>query len=416
MSLVTVPLSGPDPAATTLAGYVRAMGVGQHVMAVMLTVIGVVRAVLADAPVAAAVAAGGAFLAWHLVGALWSARSNSTRVAVVWLLGLVVVWIAATIVSAEFVWLAFLLWLLAGHLLPVVWGVALSALVFAVVVAAPLLHHGEPSYGVVFGPLIGGIFAYGISRGYLQLLRDAEERERLVVSLTAAQAEMADLQDELATAQRRSGAVAERTRLSRDIHDTVAQSLSSILLLAHARSEVGETESARAFGQIATLSGEGLADVRRIVAALAPSELDDCALAGALQRMTARLHEETGIEAEVRIDESLPQLGTETEVALLRTAQSALANVRQHAGAGRVVVSLIDADDSVRLDVMDDGVGFDPSTLDQRRAASPSGFGLRYMRDRLRELGGGLDIESVPGESTAISGHLPIRDGSGARR
>ena len=293
---------------------------------------------------------------------------------------------------------------------------ALSALVFAVVVAAPLLHHGEPSYGVVFGPLIGGIFAYGISRGYLQLLRDAEERERLVVSLTAAQAEVADLQDELATAQRRSGAVAERTRLSRDIHDTVAQSLSSIRLLAHARSEVGETESARAFGQIATLSGEGLADVRRIVAALAPSELDDSALAGALQRMTARLHEETGIEAEVRIDESLPQLGTETEVALLRTAQSALANVRQHAGAGRVVVSLIDADDSVRLDVMDDGVGFDPSTLDPCRAASPSGFGLRYMRDRLRELGGGLDIESVPGESTAISGHLPIRDGSGARR
>ncbi len=132
--------------------------------------------------------------------------------------------------------------------------------------------------------------------------------------------------------------------------------------------------------------------------------------------MTARLHKETGIEAEVRIDESLPQLGTETEVALLRTAQSALANVRQHAGAGRVVVSLIDADDSVRLDVMDDGVGFDPATLDQRKAASPSGFGLRYMRDRLRELGGGLDIESVPGESTAISGHLPIRDGSGARR
>ena len=114
MSLVTVPLSGPDPAATTLAGYVRAMGVGQHVMAVLLTVIGVVRAALADAPIAAAVAAGGAFLAWHLVGALWSARSNSTRVAVVWLLGLVVVWIAATVVSAEFVWLAFLLWLLAA--------------------------------------------------------------------------------------------------------------------------------------------------------------------------------------------------------------------------------------------------------------------------------------------------------------
>ncbi|MDN5559306.1 MAG: sensor histidine kinase, partial [Ruaniaceae bacterium] len=97
---------------------------------------------------------------------------------------------------------------------------------------------------------------------------------------------------------------------------------------------------------------------------------------------------------------------TEVEVALLRTAQSALANVRLHAQATRVVVSLIDADDSVRLDIIDDGVGFDLNAWE--RSARTSSYGLRFMRARLRELGGGLDVESTPGEGTAISVHLPI--------
>src|SRR5690606_30388603 len=105
-------------------------------------------------------------------------------------------------------------------------GLLFSGFVLAVAIIAPIIHHGTTSYANVFGPLIGGIFAFGISRGYLQLLREAAERERLVTSLTRAQTEMAELQDELAFAQRHSGAIAERTRLSRDIHDTVAQALS----------------------------------------------------------------------------------------------------------------------------------------------------------------------------------------------
>src|SRR5699024_9208377 len=89
---------------------------------------------------------------------------------------------------------------------------------------------------------------------------------------------------------------------------------------------------------------------------------------------------------------------------------SALANVRLHASAARVVMSLIDSGSTVRLDLTDDGVGFDVPTWEQAAefgAASPS-YGLRFMRARLRELGGGLDIESTPGEGTVISAHLPI--------
>ena len=80
-----------------------------------------------------------------------------------------------------------------------------------------------------------------------------------------------------------------------------------------------------------------------------------------------------------------------------------------YAQAPRVVVSLIDADDSVRLDIIDDGAGFDASEWDHRASEEgASSYGLRFMRARLRELGGGLDVESAPGEGTAVSAHLPI--------
>lgn len=412
MNLVNAPLTRTDSVGLVVAGpTVRAMEIGQHLIAAVLTLIGVIRAIGDGTPVPAAIVSGLAILAWHTAGTILPSRARSRRIVVWWLVGFAVIWVAAVAVSAEFVWIAFLLWLLAGHLLPIPWGLLFSGLVLAVVVVAPILHHGTTSYANVFGPLIGGIFAFGISRGYLQLLRDGAERERLVASLTRAQREMADLQDELALVQRESGAVAERTRISRDIHDTIAQALSSIRLLAHAGAgRTADADAARTLEQVETLAGDSLSDVRRIVAALAPAELEDDALAAALTRMLDRARDETGLHTELHVGEALPALPTEVEVALLRTAQSALANVRLHAGASRVVMSLIDSGSTVRLDLIDDGAGFDVPAWEQatESGAGSSSYGLRFMRSRLRELGGGLDIESTPGEGTAISVHLPI--------
>jgi len=385
------------------------MEIGQHVIAAGLAAIGVVRAIGDGTPVPAAVVSGLAILAWHTAGTVLPSRTSSRSLVVWWLIGFGVVWVAAVAVSSEFVWVAFLLWLLAGHLLPVPWGLLYSAIVLVVVITAPILHHGTTSYANVFGPLIGGIFAFGISRGSLQRLRDAAERGRLVGSLTRAQQEMADLQDELALAQRQSGAIAERTRISRDIHDTIAQALSSIRLLAHAGAgRTADAEAARTLAQVEVLAGDSLADVRRIVAALVPAELEGDVLAAALRRMLDRAHDEVGLQVELHVDDTLPLLPTEVEVALLRTAQSALANVRLHAGATRVVMSLVDADRTVRLDVTDDGAGFDVTAWEQSAESGSSSYGLRFMRGRLRELGGGLDVESAPGEGTTISVHLPL--------
>src|SRR5690625_4156070 len=307
MSIVNTPLkySGATNGATR-----RAMAIGQYVIAVVLTVVGMLRG-LADAaaPVIAVVAIGILFLAWHTAGSWIPKRTDSLRLLRWWLIGLAALWVAAVAITAEYIWLAFLLWLLAGHLLPGRGALVFSVVVYAVSVVAPILHYGQTTYPNIFGPLIGGVFALGISRGYLELLRESAARQLLVEHLTRAQDETARLQDELALAQRHSGAMDERTRISRDIHDTVAQGLSSIRLIAHAEHDrVTDEMTAQSLQQLESLASETLADVRRIIAALAPSDLDDHGLATALQGMLDRITATTQIRTELRTDTSLPAL------------------------------------------------------------------------------------------------------------
>jgi signal transduction histidine kinase len=394
-------------------GLVGSIRVGQSVITAALIVIGAVRAVGDGTPVPWVVAVSVVFAGWYFGGLLLSERTRDRGLAAGWLIGLALIWVGAVAISPEFVWLAFPLWLLAGFVMRMRWAIPFSAAVLLVVIAAPILHTGTTSYANVIGPAVGGVFALGISRGYLELVRDGRERQRLIASLVAAQQETAALQEELAVAQRDAGAVAERTRLSRDIHDTVAQSLTSIRMLATTASvdDDDRDAAARALAQIGELAAEGLADTRRIVDALMPAELEGSPLADALRRMLARMQDETGIRTELRVDDELPALTVTAEVALLRAAQSALANVRLHARASRVVVTMADGGDTVRLDIVDDGIGFDATGWASRPAGPAGGYGLRAMRERLHELGGGLDVESAPGEGVALSASVPVATG-----
>nr|WP_239528388.1 sensor histidine kinase [Microbacterium esteraromaticum] len=202
---------------------------------------------------------------------------------------------------------------------------------------------------------------------------------------------MAELQDELARTQRDAGAARERTRLARDLHDTIAQELSSVSLLARG----GDADR---MPQIDALAQHSLTELRRIVAALAPAELEGTALAGALQRLLDALAADTGIRTELDVDEAPPALPTSVEVTLLRIAQSALANVRQHSAAELVRVVLAGEGDRAVLQISDDGRGFDTTALEVRTRS----YGLIAMRSRLRELGGELRIDSAPGEGTTV--------------
>jgi signal transduction histidine kinase len=396
----------------TVAPIVRTLTWVQHAVFLVLVGVSVARAALDGAPPWLLAAGTLLLLVWYAAGLPSAAAVTGMRVAGAWwLAGLVVAWLFLLAVSAEAVWIAFSLWLLIGYSLPLRWSGPGALVVLAAVLVQPFRTGGPLTVASIVGPVIGATVVLAISRGQQQLVREAIERQRLVQSLVRAQQEADALHEELVAEQRSSGILAERTRLSRDIHDTLAQGFSSILLLSRARH--GDADPERLAGllsQIEQSAATHLGEARGVVAALAPRDLESSGLPAALRRQLDALEEVSGIRTQLQLDGDLTSLPTTIEVALLRTTQGALANVRQHAHAQHVVVTLTDAGDSVRLDIVDDGRGF---TADSWEAAPPSpvargGYGIRSIRSRLRELGGDLHLESQPGEGTALSAHVPL--------
>jgi signal transduction histidine kinase len=142
-----------------------------------------------------------------------------------------------------------------------------------------------------------------------------------------------------------------------------------------------------------------------VVWALRPGALAERPLPPALQELTSRLAEETGIHTETVVTGTVRSLPAEVEEALLRVAQEALANTRKHAGASRATITLSYLDDVVLLDAADDGVGFDRAAIESRGA----GVGLAAMRERVAALHGRLVVESAPGDGTTVAVEVPAR-------
>ncbi|MBK0418310.1 sensor histidine kinase [Leucobacter sp. CSA1] len=387
--------AGPASGAGDRTRALRTARLGLHGITVVLVGVSVLRAVQQGAPLWAAAGVGILLLGCYAAGA----GLRDRRRAMLWLGALTAVWLGALLLSPDFVWVSFPLLLVSGHLLRGAAGAVGGAGIVAAAIAVPWAMRGETSTPEVLGPVIGGAFALGMARLYSSLLADADEHRRLVASLVAAGRETDALQAELARVQREAGASEERTRIARDIHDTIAQEFSSISLLA--RGGVDDEAAAR----IDAVARRGAEDARRIVRALLPAELEASALGEALERLARGFAAESGIPAGFAADPLRP-LGTGAEVALLRTLQTALANIRAHAAASRVGVELREVGDEVRLDVVDDGCGFDIAAWERTGGGGVS-VGLREARERLRELGGGLDIESGPGEGTALSAWVP---------
>jgi signal transduction histidine kinase len=194
-----------------------------------------------------------------------------------------------------------------------------------------------------------------------------------------------------------AGVQDERHRLAGEIHDTLAQGLTGIITqLSAATADDWE----RRVSVAADLARANLAEARRSVHALRPPALDSAALPEALDEVASGWSTVYGVPVSVTLTGAVRVMHPEVEVALLRTAQEALANVAKHASASRVGLTLSYMEDVVTLDVRDDGVGFD--------LAHPSaGFGLPAMRHRVHRLSGALFVESEPGSGTAISARVP---------
>lgn len=205
----------------------------------------------------------------------------------------------------------------------------------------------------------------------------------------------------------RLGAVEERNRLARELHDTLAQGLTATglqLESAEAFLETGsETEKARsALSRALDLTRSNLEEARRSVLDLRAAPLEGRSLPEALEILVGRWEAETGVAARfVAVNRGHP-LPPSVEVALYRVCQEALTNVARHAGAGHVTVRLVATPGTVSLTVEDDGRGFDPSRFAKDRQ------GLVGMRERVEMLGGTLDLRSRPGEGTRVEAAVPL--------
>ncbi|MGW4834840.1 sensor histidine kinase [Streptomyces globisporus] len=321
-----------------------------------------------------------------------------------WLGGLWALWAALLVLSPDALWVAFPLYFLQLHFLPVRWALPAVVITAAAAITSFVVHRQEIEPGAFIGPLIGAAVAVATVLGYDALYRESERRRELIVELVATRADLAE-------AERTAGTLAERERLAREIHDTLAQGLSSIqLLLRAAERALPENAPAAPHVRAAREAAQAnLAEARSFVRALTPPDLEHGSLAAALERLRART---TAPELTVRfaVSGTPVELPTPYEVALLRTAQSALANTVRHAEARRAEITLSFMDTSVALDVVDDGRGFDPSgaPVHARGGGGDSGFGLPAMRARAGSLGGVLSVESAPGQGTAVALTLPL--------
>lgn len=380
--------------------------VALHTLMAGLTIFVIVRGCLAMAarpsPTAIAeIALGVAILAVYLVGARLMVSGTVSRYG--WIILLCALCIAAMAVTEDAAYLAFPLFFVVLHLVPQPYG---SVAVIAITICAILTlgFHLGWSIGVVAGPVIGAAAAGAIAAGYGALFREAREREALIADLVATR-------DQLARAEHEAGVLAERERLAREIHDTVAQGLSSILLLLHAVERADEHHPAIEHVRLAReTAARNLAETRRIIAALAPAALGEHGLEDALRRLAAATQRAGELTVTVAVSGDPVATPMPIETALVRIAQASLANVAQHAQASRVALTLSYMDDSVSLDVVDDGRGFDVAAL----PASSSSFGLRGVRSRVRELGGSVSIESSPGSGTAVAVSLPLQTAKAA--
>ena len=248
-----------------------------------------------------------------------------------------------------------------------------------------------------------------------------EQRKRIIVELAeanakleAAMAENAELQARLLAQAREAGTLDERQRMAREIHDTLAQGLTGIITQVQAAQSAVDRPGdwRRHLDNAVDLARESLSEARRTVRAVGPEPLEGAGLPDALADVVERWSSLHGVRTDVTTCGDVRPLHPEVEVALLRTAQEALANVAKHAGASRVGLTLSYLADLVTLDIRDDGAGFDPDGV---RRDGDGGFGLTVMRQRVGRLAGTLVIESEPGAGTAVFAGVPAipRDGQG---
>ena len=192
----------------------------------------------------------------------------------------------------------------------------------------------------------------------------------------------------------------ERNRLARDLHDTLAHTLSAVAVELEAVDslwDVDPTQARSLLERSLSATRTGLTETRRALQALRSSPLEDMGLALAIRQEAETVAERSGWSLDLHIAEPANGLPASVEQCFYRVAQEALANASHHAQAQHVQVKLVHQDDALTLTVSDDGIGFDLDAID-----AESHLGIRGMRERAEMVGGKLEIERKPGQGTAV--------------
>lgn len=255
---------------------------------------------------------------------------------------------------------------------------------------------------VVAEDVIGVIGVHNTDRRFW-----TDEETRLAEAL-AGHASLAVQLTRYAEQARRAGVIEERNRLAQEIHDTLAQGFTGILVQLEAAQDALEEQPGEARDHVVVageLARESLAEARRSVHALRPLALETEDLSGALARMVRRLADLSGVEVTFECRGSRRALPEETADNLLRGSQEALANALRHAEASEIRVRLEYEALVVRLSVRDNGHGFEP----EQALAAGDGLGLRGLRDRAARMGGQLTLRSEAGAGSEVTMVAPLQ-------
>lgn len=329
------------------------------------------------------------------------ALTKPRRLLLGWLVLLLICWTGLAFATLDASFLVFPLFFV---ILQVTGGLAAVILVAATTATAigAIATHTQLTFGGVLGPILGGTFALTVGLGFRLIQRETIEKTNALAELEAARAQSEAL-------SRRAGELDERARLAADIHDTVAQGLSSIQLLLHSvetrmknAPAQHDEKSLETLELARKVAADNLAETRRIIAALQPAPLAEADLPSAL----AKVCQSTVLGAAVsfHVDGTPTRLPATVEATIIRVTQASLANVVKHAHATRCRVTLTYQPDEVLLDCVDNGVGFDPSA-----PISEDSVGIVNARRRVEKLGGTFTIESEPGCGCGVSVSIPRR-------
>lgn len=376
---------------------------GVHILTATILVVAILMSVRMDLSLAVLnLVLLSLFAGLYFVGSYYLERMTGVW-KLAWLITLTVVWIADILVASAGIYLLFVLFFLYLRVLGMVWGSI--SVIFGTAVSVGIQIPQGLTFGGVMGPVVSALVTVAIFYAFTRLHEINTERTVLI-------RELMETREQLAETERAAGVAGERQRIAHEIHDTLAQGLSSIQMLLHAANrdldgDINVDKARERIGLARQTAADNLQEARAMIAALQPAALSQTSLVGALDRMAQGFAAAADLNIEVEADGEVTQLPMKLEAVLLRIAQGAVGNVAKHAQATRARITVSYSDDAVRVDIVDNGVGFDVKAVESRPAGLGH-IGLAAMKRRAEEVSGEVVIESSPGNGTAVSVSVPL--------